>query len=61
MWEPRMIFGFCLLGTIAILAVILALGKVEEHTSFGLGIVLGTLGPLAGGFSQWAFSKKDDK
>jgi len=59
MKEPRIIFGFCLLLAVAILAGIIALGKVEQATSHGLDIVLGCLATLAGGFSNWAFTKKD--
>lgn len=55
-----MIFGFSLLVILAALAAIIALGKVEEHTSYGLQIVLGSLATLAGGFAQWAFSNKND-
>lgn len=54
----RLIFGFCLLVIIAVLAVVIALGKVEQQTSYGLNIVLGSLATLAGGFAQWAFSNK---
>jgi hypothetical protein len=59
MKEPRIIFGFSLLLVIAILAGIIALGKVDQSTSYGLDIVLGSLATLAGAFSQWAFTKKD--
>ncbi len=59
--DPRMMFGFGVLLAIMILALIIALGKVEQQSSYGLEIVLGMLGPLAGGFGQWAFSKANDK
>ena len=58
----RMIFGFCLLLILAALAAAIALGHVEERTSYGLMPLLTTLSTLAGGFAQWAFSignKKD--
>jgi hypothetical protein len=57
--DPRIMFGFCLLLAVAILAGIIALGHVEQTTSHGLDIVLGSLATLAGGFSNWAFTKKD--
>lgn len=57
-----MTFGFLLLLLLAVLAAIIAIGKVQESTSFGLQYILGALSVLAGGFAQWAFGKqKDDK
>ena len=55
----RMIFGFILLGIMAALAAAIALGHVEEKTSYGLMPLLTTLSTLAGAFAQWAFSRKD--
>lgn len=55
-----MIFGFALLVLLAALASIIALGKVEQQTSFGLQTILGALMTLAGGFAQWAFSSKEN-
>jgi len=55
-----MVFGFFLLVLLAVLASIIALGKVEQQTSFGLQYILGALATLAGGFTQWAFSSKRD-
>lgn len=54
-----MIFGFCLLLILAGLALAIAVGKVEEKTSYGLIPLLTTLSTLAGGFAQWAFGGKD--
>lgn len=51
----KAIFGFALLLVIASLAGIIALGKVEAQTSFGLDIILGCLTTLSGGFAAWAF------
>jgi cytochrome c biogenesis protein CcdA len=51
----KMIFGFSILLVLAVLAAIIAVGKVEQDTSFGLQIVLGALAVLSGGFAQWAF------
>jgi hypothetical protein len=53
----KAIFGFALLMVIASLAAIIALGKVEAGTSFGLDIILGCLTTLSGGFAAWAFGK----
>jgi hypothetical protein len=52
----RMCFGFALLVILAGLALAIAIGKVEEKTSYGLIPLLTTLSTLAGGFAQWAFS-----
>lgn len=59
--EPRMLFGFCLLLILAVLAGVIALGKVEQQTSFGLQYILGAISALSGGFAQWAFSKPPEK
>ncbi len=40
MKEPKWIFGFCLLFAIVALAFVLALGKVDEATSYGLHEIL---------------------
>lgn len=63
-WIPflKMTFGFLVLVTLVILAALIALGKVEMQTSFGLESILGALSVLAGGFAQWAFSaNKEEK
>lgn len=54
----KMFYGFALLVVIATLAALIALGKVEEHTSYGLSQILGGLMVLAGGFAHWAFQTK---
>lgn len=61
MKEPRMVFGFALLVLLATLAGVIALGHVEEKSSFGLQSILGALLTLAGGFAQWAFSSSEKK
>jgi hypothetical protein len=50
-------FGFATLAAYFALAVIIAIGRIEESTSFGLPIVLGALGPLGGAFVGWAFGR----
>lgn len=61
-WLPflKMGFGFLVLFMLAALAGLIALGKVEAKSSFGLEGILGALGVLAGGFSQWAFTPGRD-
>jgi len=54
-----MIFGFSLLLILAGLALAIALGRVEEKTSYGLMPLLSALSVLAGMFAQWAFSAKN--
>lgn len=55
----RMIFGFSLLLILAALSAVIALGKVEEKTSFGLAQLEGCFLTLSGGFAQWCFSSRD--
>lgn len=59
-WLPflKMVFGMLVLIILAALSMILALGRVEAKTSFGLDIILGGLLTLSGGFASWAFSDK---
>ena len=51
----KMIFGFVLLAGTFVIAGVVALGRVEEHTSYGLPYILGAIATLSGGFAQWAF------
>jgi len=51
----KMIFGYLVLVVLAVIALIIALGRVSQDTSYGLEIVLGALAVLSGGFAQWAF------
>ena len=66
-WLPflKISFGFVLLLVLAVLAGVIALGKVEQATSFGLTYILGGLTSMAGGFVQWSFGSSkngvDDK
>jgi hypothetical protein len=56
------IFGYCLLLIIAGLAAAIALGRVEEKTSYGLHELLLILGLIASQFCQGMFGgKPDDK
>ncbi len=57
----RMVFGFLVLGIMAGLAVSIALGHVEEQSSYGLMPLLVALTSLATQFAQWAFGGKSDK
>jgi hypothetical protein len=58
-WSSKMAFGFALLLVFAVLAGAIALGKVEEKTSFGLQGIINGLMFMAGNWSGWAF-KKDE-
>ena len=51
------VFGFTTLMVYFILAMVIAIGKIQEQTSYGLPIVLGALGPLGGAFVGWAFGR----
>lgn len=61
--QQRMIFGLLLLAILAGLAAVIAMGKIEEKTSYGLIPLLTTLSTVAGAFANWAFGtkSKDDK
>jgi len=53
--QQKMIFGFLALVVLATLAAIIALGKVNQESSYGLDYILGGLTMMVGGFSNWAF------
>jgi hypothetical protein len=57
--QQKMIFGFIMLAILAILIGIIALGHVEQQTSYGLEGVIGALATLAGAFGNWAFAHHD--
>ena len=57
--QQKMIFGFLLLLIIAGLVAIIAIGHVEEKSSFGLQPLEGCLLTLAGSFSTWAFTSRN--
>lgn len=51
------VFGFCLLIILSTLIGLIALGKVEEKTSYGLPQLITLLSTLSGGFATWAFGQ----
>jgi membrane protein YqaA with SNARE-associated domain len=53
--KMRMIFGFILLIALVVLIGVVAIGHVEEKTSYGLTPIIMALATVAGGFSNWAF------
>ena len=53
--QQKMIFGFLALVVLATLAAIIALGKVNQESSYGLDYILGGLTMMVGVFSNWAF------
>jgi len=57
----RMCFGFLLLTILVGLAIAIALGHVEERTSYGLMPLLMGVSNLATQFASWAFSKPKSK
>ena len=58
----RFILGSLIVASLMILAIAIALGKVEEKTSYGLVPVVTILAKVALDFSEWAFRKsKEDK
>lgn len=57
----KAIFGFALLLVLATLAGIIAVGHVQQATSYGLEFLLGSLSTLSGAFAQWAFGNKNKR
>jgi hypothetical protein len=55
----RFILGSLIVGTLVVLAVAIALGHVEEKTSYGLVPVVTILAKVALDFSEWAFRPRD--
>lgn len=51
----RFILGSIILLGLLALGTAVALGKVEERSSYGLVPILGILGKVALDFSEWAF------
>jgi uncharacterized membrane protein len=57
----RFILGSFLIVGLMTLAVCIALGKVEEKTSFGLMAIFAILSPVVRDFSTWVFGAHQDK
>jgi hypothetical protein len=57
----KMVFGFMLLIALVVLAALIAMGRVEQTSSYGLEGIIGGLTALAGGFVNWAFTVGKDK
>ena len=56
--EWKMVWGFLLLFIVGGLISRIALGKVEEATSYGLLPMIAMLAVLVGQWAQWAFGTK---
>jgi hypothetical protein len=54
----RFAIGSTIVVALLILATAIALGHVEEKSSFGLTAVMAIIGKLALDFSEWAFRPK---
>lgn len=59
--EWKMVWGFLLLFIVGGLTSRIALGKVEESTSYGLLPMIAMLAVLTGQWAQWAFGAKAGK
>ncbi len=55
----KIIFGACFLIIVAALTASIALGHVEEKTSYGLMPLLMLLASIWKDYAQWAFGKRD--
>jgi hypothetical protein len=56
----RFILGAVIVCTLLTLAAMIALGHVEEKSSFGLTAVLAIIGKIALDFSEWAFRNRKE-
>ena len=54
----KLLLGSLIVVAMAILAGFIALGRVEEKTSYGLAPVLTILGKFVLDFSEWAFRQR---
>ncbi len=57
----RWIYGYIILSIIGALGLAIALGKVEEQTSYGLHELLLLLAFLGNQFGQWAYGNLKEK
>lgn len=60
-YRIKLWFGYMLVAVVAVLAGLVAWGKVDEKTSFGLRELILILGMLASMWAQWAFSGTREK
>jgi hypothetical protein len=62
-WLPflKLAFGILIIVILAVLAAVIAIGKVEAATSFGLQYILGALASASGAFTVWAFTGNDKR
>ena len=58
-WLPFMpwIFGILITIVVGSLAILIALGRVDKDTSFGLEYILGGLASVLVSFGTWAFGR----
>ncbi len=57
--DPRVIFGYYVFTAMVALAAMFGLGTVKKESSYGLDFLMGGITLMAGGWTQWAFSKPD--
>lgn len=55
----RLLFGFATLIIIAAIAVMIAVGTVQQESSYGLEPILVALTSVAASFCNWAFSRSE--
>lgn len=56
----RVLFGYCLLLVFACLIAMIAVGKVEEKTSYGLMPLIVALAGMGGAWTQAIFGSKKE-
>ncbi len=57
----KLVLGSLVLAGLIVLAVAVAMGKVEEKTSYGLVPILSLLGKVVLDFSEWAFRVRTEE
>jgi len=58
--DPRMLLGFLMIGGLIALALAIAIGHVQQETSYGLPEIIECLKIFSAGFVFWAFTQKGE-
>jgi hypothetical protein len=61
LYQWKMIYGFSLLVSMLGLGMVIAIGHIQKETSYGLEVVLPSIGGQSIAFAAWAFSDRAGK